>query len=103
VAPVAVKVERLGLGGIAGEDVLAVAVLGVGERQQAALDLHRLAGDGAEILRRVGARLLASSARSRRLCSWVCTCDSALSSVPRLLCALFELVWYCWLCANAWS
>jgi hypothetical protein len=44
----------------------------------------------------------ACSARSRRLCSALCTCDSVLSSMLKRPCALLALVSYCWLCDSAW-
>jgi len=81
--------------GLTGRDLhLALALIAV--VRGAAGSLREWLGSCADRL-----ELLAWSARVRRLCSCVCTCDNVLSSVDKRVWALLELVTYWWLCARA--
>ena len=93
--------EGLGLRGEAAENILAVAVGGIGQRQQAVLNLHSLGRDGAQVRVRQNSAVGLEGQIAQAL-QLVCTCDSALSSVFKFVCALVALVPYCWLCARAW-
>ena len=94
--------KRLGLRGEAAEYVLAVAVLGVGERQQAVLDLRRLRRDRARSSPVFGARCWPRAPGRAGSAADSAPASSALSSVLRPVCALLPLAVYCWLCASTW-